>query len=149
APPASTQPEPRAGGPMADRQRPTDRMASIDALRGFCALVVILFHAIPYRLPMIAGLEPFGRFTRSTVLVFWVASGFFLAMTCEAGAGSVGRLWIRRLARLFPAYWACLAAAFAIWLVGVPLVSSPPEGLRLSDWLLNLTMFQEFTKRPS
>jgi peptidoglycan/LPS O-acetylase OafA/YrhL len=78
------------------------------------------------------------------VTLFLLVSGFIIPTTLERGGSNV-RFWINRLFRLFPLYWSVIAA------YGLYLAIAAPESLRTTtttQWLVNLTMLQEFVRVP-
>jgi len=117
------------------------RYEQLDGLRGMAAFVVFLFHAImmaPADSPVLRSLttpvvRPFWD-GPGAVMLFFVLSGFVLTLPYT---GSRPRkveplpFVIRRIARLYPAYWAVLAVSFALrYLV------FNPHGLEgLSSWI--------------
>ena len=80
------------------------RIHNIQALRGFAALLVVFGHAGL----MLPGLHPFGTFG---VDVFFVISGFIMAMICDRNPE---RFFLRRLIRIVPLYWAATLGVFAL-----------------------------------
>jgi peptidoglycan/LPS O-acetylase OafA/YrhL len=122
-----------------------ERLAFVDALRGSCAFIIVLSHALPFHVSWL-GFDPIQLVGRAAIVVFLMVSGFFLPITCER-AGSVGRFWLRRLFRLFPAYWLCIAITFGLCWTGLDLILFPTNPTA-RDWLVNLTMTQEFFSRP-
>src|ERR1041384_7714883 len=80
------------------------RVAWLDALRGFAALVVVFEHALEPLLPearpaVKAVFEP-GWYG---VLVFFLVSGYIVPASLER-RGSVRAFWISRLFRLYPLF---------------------------------------------
>jgi peptidoglycan/LPS O-acetylase OafA/YrhL len=81
------------------------RLTWLDALRGYAAAVVALFHLSP----VVIGLDrhmaiyrhfDFGRYG---VLLFFMVSGYVIPMSLERH-GSLRRFWIGRVFRIYPAY---------------------------------------------
>lgn len=116
------------------------RYQQLDGLRGLAAFVVFLFHAI-MMLPLGSTaarclnnpmLRPFWD-GPSAVMLFFVLSGFVLTLPYT---GVKPRkidpvpFWVRRLTRLYPAYWAALTLALALRF----LVFRPHGLFGLSDW---------------
>jgi peptidoglycan/LPS O-acetylase OafA/YrhL len=116
------------------------RFEQLDGLRGMAAFVVFLFHAIMMAPPDFWGLRILNKpFIRpfwdgpGAVMLFFVLSGFVLTLPY---AGKVARkiepipFLIRRIARLYPAYWAVLIIA-----VVLRFFAFNPDGLAgLSPW---------------
>lgn len=81
------------------------RLGWLDALRGYAALVVVLFHLSPSVLGpelhhAIYRTIDFGKYG---VLLFFLVSGYVIPMSLEKH-GSLRRFWIGRLFRIYPAY---------------------------------------------
>jgi peptidoglycan/LPS O-acetylase OafA/YrhL len=96
------------------------RYVFIDALRGFAALAVVLFHVA--KSTMVSGIDPYLPTFVTTaalngvagVFVFFVLSGFVIAhCTCreEVTASFAARFMVRRSVRLDPPYWASMLLA--------------------------------------
>ncbi|XVU21742.1 acyltransferase family protein [Actinoplanes sp. CA-054009] len=85
-------------------------MAWLDALRGYAALTVVLFHLSP----QIIGVERHMAIYRQidlgkyAVLLFFLVSGYVIPMSLERH-GSPRRFWIGRLLRIYPAYLVTIA----------------------------------------
>jgi peptidoglycan/LPS O-acetylase OafA/YrhL len=100
------------------------RYEQLDGLRGIAALVVFIFHAIMMAPPgspalrflSIPVLRPFWD-GPGAVMLFFVLSGFVLALPYTGEAPrklDTLPFLIRRIARLYPAYWAVLVVALAL-----------------------------------
>ena len=81
------------------------RLDWLDALRGYAALVVVLFHLSPTVIGAGAHMAVFrvidlGKYG---VLLFFLVSGYVIPMSMERH-GSLRRFWIGRLFRIYPAY---------------------------------------------
>ena len=119
---------------------PKNRYDFLDVARGVAALLVLVEHGLDVYIP---GFYPWsvsvgGPIGRVGVLIFLMITGFIIPPSLER-SGSAGRFWVRRIFRLFPAYWLSVAVAMA----------DPPAHrvLALDDtqsWLVNLTMLQGF-----
>ena len=83
----------------------TTRLGWLDALRGYAALVVVLFHLSPSVLGPDRHLTIFHMIDlgRYGVLLFFLVSGYVIPMSLERH-GSLRRFWISRLFRIYPAY---------------------------------------------
>jgi peptidoglycan/LPS O-acetylase OafA/YrhL len=123
------------------------RLGFLDAARGIAALMVVAAHGVNEYVP---GYLPWARANlevgRAGVVLFLIISGFIIPASLEQG-GSLGKFWLRRLFRLFPAYWLGIAAAYAC-LLATPSFPVPVPRERTADWLINLTMCQRFLGRP-
>lgn len=122
------------------------RLSELDALRGFAALAVVLYHFTDayQRLFGHPTPPPFSlKIGDLPVYLFFVISGFVIDLTlqrCRTG----GDFLISRFARLFPAYWAAvLLTAAVVWTLGLP--GYEPS---LKTVAINLTMLQEFLRTP-
>lgn len=115
------------------------RLVSIDALRGIAALGVLYYHAagpttflkpgFPLWLRMLSFPCSFGF---AGVWLFFVISGFCIHMrhARRAAAGEEPEIafwsfWRRRFRRLYPAYFAALILASAVWVM---------TGSRITAW---------------
>lgn len=120
---------------------PPDRFFALDALRGIAAVVVVIAHAAQlcygYELELLHGMGRFG------VMLFFLVSGFVIPASF-ARHSSQRTFWVRRLCRLFPAYWTTIGiAAVLAWLNWLP--ASPFYGTRsVATYAVNLTMVPNF-----
>jgi peptidoglycan/LPS O-acetylase OafA/YrhL len=119
------------------------RLESIDVLRGFAALWVVLSHYLPHwndRLEstLVIVPNPWGVYA---VKLFFVISGFVIFMTLDR-CRSVTQFAVLRFSRLYPAYWASM---LLVTLASVLLFHGTfwPGG-----FVTNATMFQEFLGFP-
>ena len=109
------------------------RLDVLDGLRGLAIALVVAFHA---------GVAPGGGIG---VTIFFVLSGYLItgllvkpAVLSRAG---VGRFWVRRLLRLFPAL-AVVCAFVAVW--GVLVVDGHARHLLFAEVIASLTYTQDF-----
>ena len=124
-----------------------NRMEFLDVARGLAALLVLVEHGICHRIPgYVEWSAANANVGRTGVVLFLAISGFIIPVSLERG-GSNARFWLRRVFRLYPAYWASIVAAWLyLWFGGpVPLGVAPDDR---ANWLLNLTMLQRFFARP-
>jgi peptidoglycan/LPS O-acetylase OafA/YrhL len=138
--------------PVADRGT---RFRYIDALRGIAALLVLWLHVANgyHLLSPTTGAHSrwINAFVteidigRIGVVVFFLISGFVIPFSIRTGsAAPVTGFAIRRLFRIFPAYWLSVPlAAFAFfWISGLPFTAG--------ELLVNLTLLQDvFGVRPA
>src|SRR5689334_23533688 len=88
------------------------RLAWLDALRGWAAAVVAVFHLSP----VVLGREPHLRILavidlgKYGVLLFFLVSGYVIPLSLERH-GSLRRFFLGRLFRIYPAYLATIGAA--------------------------------------
>ena len=106
-----------------------ERLGWIDALRGYAAGVVLLFHLGPWILGTETHLAIFrvldlGKYA---VLLFFLVSGYLIPASLERH-GSLRRFWITRLFRIYPVYLAAIAA-LVVTSAGVPPVLRSVSGL--------------------
>jgi peptidoglycan/LPS O-acetylase OafA/YrhL len=128
-----------------------DRYMYIDSIRAIAVLLVMVTHFSE----SVIGSSKFAAahgsylytishdldFGRIGVVLFFGVSGFVIPSSLRKGS-SIGHFLIKRLFRLYPAYWLSIPAALAAqyWLWGGDL----PMPVILS----NLTMFQKFMGYP-
>lgn len=124
----------------------SNRIQTLDSLRGIAALVVILFH-YTYRFPEAysKNFDPgFSlRYGHYGVQLFFIISGFVIYMTVER-CKTVGEFAYRRWSRLFPTYWICLC----ITLVSLHFLGPQNRVQPLGVVATNFTMLQTFLNRP-
>jgi peptidoglycan/LPS O-acetylase OafA/YrhL len=98
------------------------RLGELDALRGLGAIAVSLQHVLVLTgaaaaILQLATLTPLNALIDGTraVLLFFVLSGFVLALPFYRGPVSPVGFILKRAARLYPAYWVALAASIAVF----------------------------------
>lgn len=125
------------------------RVEGLDALRGIAALAVVLYH-FTERYAQVNGVSPVGlrlSLGEYGVDLFFMISGFVILMTL-ARCRSSADFAVSRASRLFPAYWACMVLTLAaVGLMGTGGLAR--WEIRPLDVVWNLTMLQEFAKRPN
>lgn len=118
-----------------------DRIVEFDGLRGIAALAVLLFHFTylndPY--PGSNFQLPWGHYG---VELFMVISGFVIFMNLSKSPGIGSFAWAR-VARLFPAYWACAI------LTALTALALEAEGPSLGKVVSNLSMLQVFVRKAN
>ncbi|MBZ2169163.1 acyltransferase family protein [Marinobacter sp. F4216] len=124
----------------------TQRLASLDALRGLAALAVVLFHYLPYYNTLYGHsfnlsdnsewLLSFGRYG---VHVFFIISGFVIFMTLEKTSHA---RWfgLARAFRLLPALWAGIALTY----LSVQWLGPEDRAVSFGTALLNTTLMHEY-----
>jgi len=117
------------------------RYKDLDALRGFAAIMVVLFH-------FTYGREQarYGFFLGSTgVDLFFIISGFVIFMSINK-VSSAGEFMVNRFSRLFPAYWACVTLTAAVQFIALKFHFVHTDSVHISwlKYLVNLTMFQKY-----
>lgn len=120
------------------------RLEVIDALRGVAATVVLAQHSAELLWPGYArwSVEAF-RPGEWGVFVFFMVSGFVIPLSIERERDPIG-FWIGRFFRLFPLYWAVLAAAVVFWRFGDYGVTGQVDARPVVHTLANMTMVQHF-----
>src|SRR5690242_5231021 len=115
----------------------SSRLRSIDALRGFAALAVVMHHSMQHAVlatanPVVLGAAAVLRLGYLGVPLFFVISGFCIHMAAASGRPLRPLdFWKRRLRRLYPPYLASLLFSMAIvavamaWHVHVAVASYP------------------------
>lgn len=80
-----------------------NRLEKLEALRGFAALYVVLFHTLPQKIYLLGiNVGTLFRFGPEAVIVFFVLSGFVIKYTYERSADKSFRFYfIRRFIRLY------------------------------------------------
>ncbi|WP_394684766.1 acyltransferase family protein [uncultured Microbacterium sp.] len=96
------------------------RLDRLTSLRFFAALLVFAFHSTAFFESQARDvLEGFFGAGRSGVTFFFVLSGFMLAWV-HRQSDTPRRFYLRRLARIYPAYLAALAFAATLWAITDP-----------------------------
>lgn len=121
------------------------RVNEIDLLRFIAALAVVFFHyafrgyaadgasIMPY--PWLAPLARYGYLGAN---LFFIISGFVILMTAEHG--TLRSFVVSRIVRLYPAFWICCTATFAV----VLLWGAPRFQATGGQYLANMTMLNGF-----
>jgi peptidoglycan/LPS O-acetylase OafA/YrhL len=95
--------------------RPHDRFPCFDGVRALAALMVVVYHSVFFNTEFLTRGGSFFGTLNAGVWIFFVTSGFLLYLPFAAshlsGAGAVDprNYAIRRVARIYPAYWLVLA----------------------------------------
>lgn len=118
------------------------RLQELDGLRGFAALIVVLFHYL-YHFDIKYGhafvVPQFLSLGKTGVHLFFMVSGFVIFWTLSRCKHPVDFVF-SRFSRLYPAYWVAVLFTF-IWVV---LVGPEDRARDIPTLLANLTMWQEF-----
>ncbi|HVT33664.1 MAG TPA: acyltransferase [Rhodanobacteraceae bacterium] len=128
--------------------REAGRLRYIDALRGLAALLVLWLHVANSYRALSPQTAAHARWLndyvseidigRIGVVVFFLISGFVIPFSIRSGsAAPIGSFAIRRVFRIYPAYWLSvpLAAFVFFWSGG--------RSFTAGDFLVNLTLLQE------
>lgn len=136
------------------------RIESLDSLRGMAALSVVLLHIDMTYSPFdrLAGSGEAGSviawlFTRtplaalfaggSAVILFFVLSGFVLALPFVAGrAPSYGRFVVRRICRIYLPYLSVLPISALLWLAVANRAAPETTGWFSTLWMQDVTLSQ-------
>ncbi len=134
--------------PAAEVKRSGGRMEFLDALRGAAALLVVLHHIAEklssrYAVWTTVWFRP----GELGVVTFFFCSGFIIPASIERH-GSVLRFWIGRFFRLYPIYWAVLAAAYALKVWGSHYPFPAPTDGTAHLLLTNATMMPRMLRSP-
>jgi peptidoglycan/LPS O-acetylase OafA/YrhL len=125
-----------------------NRLEKLEAIRGFAALYVVLFHVLPQKI-MLAGINVglLFRFGPEAVIVFFALSGFVIKYTFEKSADKSFRYYfIRRFIRLY-------IPLLFIYVLGYLLKCLAEGKLASPEWghlLANLFMLQDvISQKPN
>lgn len=142
-------------GPTHGPARAAPRMALLDALRLFAALVVVLFHYTAWHhthwdpagtqtaaqsWPLLSQFTAYGNLG---VQLFFVLSGLVVLRSVEGRGGSA--FIASRVSRLVPALWFVVLFTGGLQLIAW---SDPNPGLRWSDLPLSAVLGSELAQRP-
>ncbi len=125
---------------------------NVQILRGIAAVLVVLFHAVPW-FPFDASAPPlmqriFHLWGKSGVDLFFVISGFVIMLSQSRAQRGFGAFLHERALRILPLYW-LLTAAFMVLLVVLPhsFAGQPPltaDRILLSFGMLNWLLLREW-----
>lgn len=125
-----------------------NRLEKLEAIRGFAALYVVLFHTLPQKI-LLAGVNvgAIFRFGPEAVIVFFALSGFVIKYTFEKSADKSFRFYfIRRFIRLY-------IPLFFIFILGYGLKCYSEGKLADPEWSSlfgNLFMLQDvISQKPN
>lgn len=147
--PRAARPADATPGPRAPRTTASaGRFDFLDALRGIAAMAVVLQHAAEFLWPeyLRFSIDTF-RLGEFGVVLFFLVSGFIIPASLEK-YGAVGSFWLGRFFRLFPLYWFCLIAAFALAAMGRFHLSDDFLASPLAWGAVNASMVQQFVAGP-
>ncbi len=125
-----------------------NRLEKLEALRGFAALYVVLFHTLPQKIYLLGiNVGAIFRFGPEAVIVFFILSGFVIKYTFERSADKSFRYYfIRRFIRLY-------IPLFFIFILGYAIKSYGEGGWANPEWttlLGNICMLQDvISQKPN
>jgi peptidoglycan/LPS O-acetylase OafA/YrhL len=122
----------------------TPRLAWLDALRGWAAVVVAAFHVSPLVLGTGRHLRIFeiidlGKYG---VLLFFLVSGYVIPMSLERH-GDLRRFWTGRLLRIYPAYLFAVLVTIGLGAAGIMRMPGQLAGETTASVLGHVTMLQD------
>ncbi|MEU4161235.1 acyltransferase [Actinoplanes sp. NPDC026670] len=122
----------------------TPRLAWLDALRGWAAVVVAAFHVSPLVLGSERHLRIFqvidlGKYG---VLLFFLVSGYVIPMSLERH-GDLRRFWTGRLLRIYPAYLFAVLVTIGLGAAGIMRMPAQLSGETTASVLGHVTMLQD------
>lgn len=118
-----------------------DRIGGLDGMRGVAAMAVLLYHYTwKFRSEFGHDFPAWLDFGRGLygVQLFFMISGFVIFMTAN-GCMTWGEFLVKRISRLYPTYWVCLAITFTAITV---FFLSDKRSTDLHEGLVNITMLQ-------
>jgi peptidoglycan/LPS O-acetylase OafA/YrhL len=124
------------------------KLDKLEALRGFAALYVVLFHALPQKFYLFGiNVGVLFRFGPESVILFFILSGFVIKYTYERSKDkSFKSYFIRRFIRLY-------SPMLIIFLLGYGIKCFEEGGMANPQWLRlggNLLMLQDVvTQKPN
>jgi exopolysaccharide production protein ExoZ len=124
------------------RTAPLSKIVSLQYLRAFGALLVVLHHVrnpAPWLWNPLDGTE----FGNAGVMVFFVLSGFVMHASCRGGS-VVSFVW-RRFVRIVPFYWLMTTAAFVF--LDLHVLASDPSGAEWLHYAKSLSFVPHFSPR--
>jgi len=110
-------------GAAAPRQKGNSTVASLELMRGLASLDVVLWHLLNSNsgIPKIPGLYRLVGWSRESVIVFFVLSGYVIALSQQRLHRSAMPFFKARVKRIEPLYFVALAAAVVTgWVVAEP-----------------------------
>lgn len=115
----------------------------LDALRGIAALMVFFFHmdlATGRKISLLS-------LGVTGADLFFIISGFVIVLSIRKVA-SAKEFIVKRISRLYPAYWVCVTAAFLSRIFSV-FISRKTWNIPINQYAANMTMFQYYIKMPN
>lgn len=128
-----------------------DRIYSLDSVRFFAALIVVLYHytAFGYNITgeRIDAITPITKYGYLGVELFFMISGFVVLMSA---LGRTPRQYFNsRFTRVVPMFWiACLLTYGVTQLIGTPMLQTTPTNLLLNLGLVTISPLQMLAQRP-
>lgn len=123
------------------------RNHSLDLLRGFAILMVVLSHSAPHATSVISGLPRIAfDYGQLGVQLFFIVSGYTMMLTYggKTDLASAGAFYLRRVFRIVPLFW--IAIVFYLTISqGKGATYWAPEGVSVSDIVLTVFFLQLFS----
>ena len=108
--------------PIASR---TPALQGIQILRAIAALIVVLHHSLEESMAAVVPLtipDCFITFGAAGVDIFFVISGFimfYVSFPNDKAAASPISFLVKRIMRIYPLYWFCVATLLGLWSIGL------------------------------
>jgi peptidoglycan/LPS O-acetylase OafA/YrhL len=120
-------------------------MGWLDALRGYAAIVVALFHLSPAVIGSDAHHTVLKYFDmgRYGVFLFFLVSGYVIPMSLEKH-GSLRKFWVGRLFRIYPAYLTTIALIAVLVVANILNINQGLKDESVTGILGHITMLHEF-----
>lgn len=122
------------------------RIEVLDAMRGIAALLVLGYHYTT-RYTELFGTKPLPfevKFGGLGVNLFFVISGFVIFWSLNS-AHKIADFVVARISRLYPAFWISVVLTATVLIFA----DLPGRNVGLGQFLINLTMLQEFFHVPA
>lgn len=130
------------GGEPPEGRAVRGRLASLDALRGVAAGLVVLYH-LTHRYQELYPGEPRPPLSvpwgDAGVWLFFMISGFVILLSMDKVTRPLDFV-VSRWSRLYPLFWVCVLVTFAT----VSVLGLPGREVGFADLVLNLTMVPRF-----
>lgn len=129
-----------------------NKYIELNWLRGISAILVVLFHyTVRYEEILDLTLNWSIRFKNGgkMVVVFFILSGFLGVFNLKEDE-TIKKYLKKRILRLYPIYWICMAFTISIMLFFFPYYRNLPDSsIEIKDILYNVTMLQGLFLKPS
>jgi len=117
-----------------------NKIIELEALRGFAAIYVVLHHTLSVFFPSNSLLNYLFKFGQEAVMVFFLLSGYVIAMSLDKKHYTFKEYFIHRFLRIYTVF------IFAIIISGlVYFYINPSETFDIKQLFLNLIMMQDYS----